>query len=138
MALRRVPLTWSIYGVGAAWACFIYLMGPISPVVAEALGVPSSWAGLLGTAMALGAMTAAFLGPAAVRRCVEAGLRSIHPQSDYAAVLEDVLAAYDADSSDWKQAWRAVETKWGARDLCPRGRRQPFNIDAKSIAAGMA
>ena len=68
MTLRRLPLTWSIYGLNAAWACFIYLLGPISPVLVDALGVPESWAGLLGTALALGGMTAGFLAPAVVGR----------------------------------------------------------------------
>ncbi len=66
--LLRTPVTWAIYGLNAAWASVIYLVGPISPVLADDLGVPQSAAGLLGTALAVGLTTVVLLGPAAVRR----------------------------------------------------------------------
>lgn len=68
MQLRRTPMTWAIYACGAAWASFIYLAGPMAPVLVDALGVPLAWAGLVGTAMAAGAITAAALTPAVVAR----------------------------------------------------------------------
>lgn len=68
MTLRRTPVTWATYGLNAAWASVIYLVGPISPIVADDLGLPQSVAGLLGTALAVGLTTVVLLGPAAVRR----------------------------------------------------------------------
>lgn len=68
MQLHRTPVTWAMYGVNGAWASFVYLSGPISPIVADALGVPVTWAGLVGTALAGGLAGASVTGPAAIRR----------------------------------------------------------------------
>lgn len=68
MQLHRTPVTWAMYGVNGAWASFVYLSGPISPIVADALGVPVTWAGLVGTALAWGLAGASVTGPAAIRR----------------------------------------------------------------------
>ncbi len=79
MALHRTPITWAIYGVSGAWASFIYLSGPVSPVLVEDLGMPLATAGLIGTALAVGISTASFAAPRAVRslgraRATRAGL----------------------------------------------------------------
>jgi fucose permease len=66
--LRRTPMTWAIYACSSAFASFIYLSGPLAPVLVDALGVQLGWAGLLGTAMAGGAVTAATMTPGVVRR----------------------------------------------------------------------
>lgn len=66
--LLRTPVTWAIYGSIGAWAGFIYLTGPISPVLAEDLGVAAASAGLVGTALAVGSITAAAMGQALIRR----------------------------------------------------------------------
>ncbi len=66
MQLRRTPITWAIYGVNSAWASFVYLTGPIAPILAEELGVPVGAAGLVGTALAAGMVTASVTGPLAV------------------------------------------------------------------------
>lgn len=68
MRLSRTPLTWAIYGVNGAWASFVYLAGPIAPILAEDLGVSVTSAGLVGTGLAAGIATASATGPAAVRR----------------------------------------------------------------------
>lgn len=68
MGLRRTPITWALYGVNGAWASFIYLSGPVAPVLTEDLGMSVSWAGLVATALAAGIATAAATGPAAVAR----------------------------------------------------------------------
>ncbi len=68
MALQRTPITWAIYGVNGAWASFIYLSGPIAPILAEDLGVSVGAAGLVGTALAAGIATASVTGPAAIAR----------------------------------------------------------------------
>lgn len=68
MGLKRTPVTWSIYAATGAWAAFIYLAGPISPILADDLGVAAASAGLIGTALAVGGITAAAFQQAAVRR----------------------------------------------------------------------
>lgn len=68
VSLHRTPVTVAIYTVNGAWASFIYLSGPVAPIVAEDLGVPITAAGLVGTALAAGIVTAGALGPASVRR----------------------------------------------------------------------
>ena len=68
MGLHRTPVTWAIYGVNGAWASFIYLSGPVSPVLAEDLGMSLASAGLTGTALAAGITTASVTAPRAVRR----------------------------------------------------------------------
>lgn len=68
MALRRTPVTLAVYGVNGAWASFIYLSGPLARVMTEDLGVSVAAAGLVGTALAAGMVTAGATGPATVRR----------------------------------------------------------------------
>lgn len=68
VGLQRTPLTWAIYATTGAWASFIYLAGPVAPVIAEDLGVPAASAGLIGTALAAGIASASLTGPVAVRR----------------------------------------------------------------------
>ena len=68
MRLHRTPITWAIYGVNGAWAAFIYLTGPVSPILGEDLGMSLAAAGLVGTALALGMITASVAAPRAVRR----------------------------------------------------------------------
>lgn len=68
VGLRRTPLTWAIYAATGAWASFVYLAGPVAPVMAADLGVPTAAAGLVGTALAAGIATASVTGPVAVRR----------------------------------------------------------------------
>ncbi len=68
MQLRRTPVTWALYGVNSAWASFIYLSGPVSPILSEDLGMSLAAAGLIGTALALGISTASVTAPRAVRK----------------------------------------------------------------------
>ncbi|MFZ0428542.1 MAG: ADP-ribosylglycohydrolase family protein [Acidobacteriota bacterium] len=63
--------------------------------------------------------------PAVVNRA----LLSIPSQSDYAACIRDVVALHAAYPDDWRRAWRELEARWGAVDIC--GALVPFNIDAK-------
>lgn len=58
------------------------------------------------------------------------GLRCIHPESDYARLILDVLSAYEKGGS-WQEAWQILEERWSGTDTCPAGRDNPFNIDAK-------
>lgn len=68
VGVQRTPVTWAIYGGTGAWASYVYLAGPVAPVLAADLGVAAGSAGLVGTALAAGLASASVTGPAAVRR----------------------------------------------------------------------
>ena len=68
---------------------------------------------------------------AALRRCVDAGLRMIPDDSGYARLVRDVLAVHDVEPDDWRAAWRMLEERWADGDLCPDGDGRLLNIDAK-------
>ncbi len=68
VVLRRTPVTWAIYGAIGSWAAFVYLSGPVSPILVEDLGVTAAATGLVGTAMAVGSITAAAMAQALLRR----------------------------------------------------------------------
>lgn len=85
--------------------------------------------GVYGGMFVAGMYTAAFFenDPTEIVRW---GLRGIHPESDYARLIRDVLSTYEEDRS-WREAWQMIEDKWGDTDACPAGRNSLFNIDAK-------
>jgi len=86
--------------------------------------------GLYGGMFVSGMYAAAFF-ESDPRSVVEAGLRSIPPDSGYAQVIRDVLAWHDAHPQDWKTTWTLLEDKWDRDDPCPDGALAPFNIDAR-------
>ena len=65
--LQRDRLTLSLYGSFAVWGWFLYSFNPSVPLLADELGVSDAQAGLHGTAMAAGAILAAFVTPRLVR-----------------------------------------------------------------------
>ena len=60
---------------------------------------------------------------------IEKALRSIPEKSDYAKVVRDVLLLHKHYPTDWRTAWKELESKWGDVDICGAG--TGFNIDAK-------
>ncbi|QIK84917.1 MFS transporter [Sanguibacter sp. HDW7] len=64
---RRDGYTLTHYSVLVVWGWFIYSFSPSVPLLAEDLGVSKAVAGLHGTAMAVGAVTAALLLPRLLR-----------------------------------------------------------------------
>jgi len=98
--------------------------------------------GLYGGQFVAGMYTQAYLEkeptPAAVRRCIDAGLAMIPPASDYAKILRDVIRLHAENPGDWLKTWTAIEEKWAADDLCPEGQGRAFNIDAKLNGAYIA
>ena len=69
---------------------------------------------------------------------VEAGVACLPPESPYAKTIADVLAWSREYPDDWIKVWNLVEDKWNAREPCPAGAAQPFNIDAKINGAYIA
>ncbi len=76
--------------------------------------------------------------PETVERVVRAGLACIPAESDYARMLRDVLDGHRRHPEDWRATWRQLQDRWGTVDLCPEGRGQDFNIDAKLNGAYLA
>ena len=54
MALSRSRITWLMYMATAAWASFIYLLGPSTPLLADDFALDTRQAGLYGAALAVG------------------------------------------------------------------------------------
>jgi hypothetical protein len=60
---------------------------------------------------------------------IEKALKAIPAGSDYAAIIRDVMLLHRHYPDNWRAAWKELEDKWGAVDICGAG--DPFNIDAK-------
>ncbi len=66
-------------------------------------------------------------------KIVEAGLKCIPAESQYAECIRDVLAWYRQEPNDWQKTWHKIEEKYNKnpayrRFSCTKGN---FNIDAK-------
>jgi ADP-ribosylglycohydrolase len=121
---------------------FIGLMSPGLPRAARdyslRLGrVMNAGDGLYGGLFITGMYAAAFF-ETDPHRVVEAGLAMLPRNSEYAAIIRDVLAWHDADPGDWRATWHRIEDKWDRNDACPDGSLEPFNIDAKLNGAYVA
>ena len=72
-----------------------------------------------------------------VTRIVEAGLRCLPPESQYAEMVRDVLRWHGEEPEDWTRTWRRVEARYHADPAYTHGRCSPpggegdFSIDAK-------
>jgi hypothetical protein len=68
-------------------------------------------------------------------KLVEAGLKCIPAQSQYAECIRDVLTWYKENPRDWKKTWQLIEAKYqdnpDYRRFSCGGPRSDFNIDAK-------
>ncbi len=70
-------------------------------------------------------------------KIVEAGLRCIPAQSQYAGMVRDMLAWYEKNPDDWQKTWQWCEDKYHknseySHGLCSKsGGENAFSIDAK-------
>lgn len=71
-----------------------------------------------------------------IQKIIENALTTIPAQSDYAAIIRDVITLHTHYPSDWRVAWKELEDKWGVEDICGAG--SAFNIDAKLNGAYIA
>ncbi len=113
VGLQRTPLTWAIYAATGAWASFIYLTGPVAPVMAADLGVPTASAGLVGTALAAGIATASVTGPVAVGRfgrdgAMRVGLLGAAVATACAAVVPGLMTGWPAFGAALALVWAAA------------------------------
>lgn len=60
---------------------------------------------------------------------INTALRSLPAESDYYKIIQDVIRLHQQYPTDWKTAWKELESKWDEVDICGAG--IPFNIDAK-------
>jgi hypothetical protein len=123
-------------------ADFIGLMAPGMPqasndICRRAGRVMNHGDGILGGVFVSGMYAAAFF-ESDPRRIVEAGLATLPPGSPYAQLISDVLEWSQQHPDDWTAVWRLIDEKWNAREPCPAGALQPFNIDAKINGAYVA
>jgi len=123
-------------------ADFIGIMCPGLPQAANGFAdrvgrVMNSGDGLYGGMFISGMYAAAFF-ETDPRRVVEAGLAGIPAESQYAAILRDLLAWSAQEPDDWRKVWHRMEEKWDRNDVCPDGAFRPFNIDAKLNGAYVA
>jgi hypothetical protein len=121
---------------------FIGLMTPGLPQeankYADRVGRVMNYGDGLYGGMFFGGMYAAAFFESDPRKVVEAGLRSIPPDSGYAKVIRDVLAWSAQNPGDWKKTWQLITDKWDKEDPCPDGALAPFNIDARLNGAFVA
>lgn len=68
MHVERDTGTRVAYGTLATWAAFLYFVGPVTPLIAQQLGIPLQEAGLIGVALAAGVVAGGLAGPAVLRR----------------------------------------------------------------------
>ncbi len=66
---------------------------------------------------------------------VEEALKVIPKESQYYAVMSDVIRWHKQDPKDWKATWFKVHRKWSQDIGCPDAVFDPFNIDAKINSA---
>ncbi len=70
------------------------------------------------------------------RKIVEAGLKCVPADSQYAEAIRDVLAWHADNPDDWQATWKKIDEKYHInpnyrRFSCSRLKETPFNIDAK-------
>ena len=63
--------------------------------------------------MAMGAMYGEAFFESEPRTLVEYSLKAIPPESGYAEMVRDVIAAHDKHPDNWQAAWQEIHAKWG-------------------------
>lgn len=71
-----------------------------------------------------------------VKKIVEAGLKCIPADSQFAEAIRDVLAWHAENPRDWQATWKKIDAKYQLnpayrRFSCTSLKEKPFNIDAK-------
>lgn len=123
-------------------ADFIGIMCPGLPQAANQIcdrvgRVMNHGDGLYGGMFVAGMYAAAFF-ETDPRAVVATGLAGIPPASAYARLVSDAMTWSQQHPEDWRVVWRLLQQKWDVDDCCPKGARNPYNIDAKLNGAFIA
>ena len=83
----------------------------------------------------VGAMYAEAFFETDIQKIIDAGLRCIPAESQYAEAIRDVIQWYGENPKDWKKTWQLIENKYNLepnyRKYSCSGAEATFNIDAK-------
>ena len=83
----------------------------------------------------VGAMYAEAFFEKDISKIIEAGLRCIPPESQYAEAIRDVIQWHQENPDDWQKTWQLIEDKYNLnhdyRKFSCSGTNPEFNIDAK-------
>ena len=63
-----------------------------------------------------------------IKQVLYNAMKSIPIESQYHAILRDVINGYKRNPKDWKKTWHEINNKWGDSDICCA--LSEFNIDA--------
>ncbi len=69
-----------------------------------------------------------------VNTVVNEALKTIPEQSAYYQCIADVIK-WSGENKDWRVTWQKVEDKWSDEISCPKGTKDPYNIEAKTNSA---
>lgn len=121
---------------------FIGLMSPGMPQASNALSLRAGRVmnygdGIYG-GMFISAMYATAFFSDDPEKIVRTGLAALPAGSDYAKVINDVLAWWQVAPNDWQSVWQKIHDKWNRGEMCPEGSVEAFNIDAKINGAFVA
>lgn len=71
-----------------------------------------------------------------IKQVLYNAMKSIPIESQYHAILRDVIDGYKRNPKDWKKTWHEINNNWGNSDICCA--LSEFNIDAKLNGAFIA
>ena len=66
-------------------------------------------------------------------KMIRLALKAIPAESQYAHIINDILAWYAEEPDDWRATWQKVEAKWN-HDLCPWAQSDPVDALFKPIS----
>ena len=124
MQLERDAGTRIAYGMVATYAFFLYFLGPVTPLIAEQLGVSLTLAGLTGVALAAGLVLSGLVGPSLIRRwgrravalsAATSGIGALIPLLDFGTELDSNCRALLSEA----KSDAGIKTS----DMAPRKRK---------------
>jgi hypothetical protein len=114
-------------------ADYIGFMSPAMPnsasAISEKIGHIMNWGdGVYGGIFVATLYSEAFV-ESDILKIITKALESLPEECDYYKIINDVILLHRHYPTDWRSAWKELESKWGDVDICGAG--STFNIDAK-------
>jgi hypothetical protein len=112
---------------------FIGLLCPGLPQeaqrISDKVGHLMNWGEGYYAGVFLAALYAAAFVETDIVRAIRMAMKSIPQDSDYVAMINDLLGWYEEDPDNWRPTWQKLEDKWNF-DLCPWAKTEKgrFNI----------